>query len=404
MTIAVFPDLSSEAFFADRYFTYRVLREKFPFFRTEIDGEPCILLTRYADVDDILRHPLATIQSAPDDFPEKRIGQRSAERFYHETFCNLDVLDSLRLHRAVAPAFTPQAVAKMRGWMKEVIERHLARLDDETEIDFIAAFVSPVTDELAGRLLHVPAVDAGRLLRRSHDLITIICTGSPVNSALAAPNEAMRLYFADIDNILRTLGTAKLPENDFIGLMLAAAGKDIGMIHSEIVSAIAGFIATAYHTMKSTIVNATLALLRHPDQKIRLIAQPDLARSAWEETLRFDGPVHFIHRFARHPIVIGGVPIEPGLRLVLSIQSANRDELQFSNPDRFIIARPNNGQLGFDGGPHFDWGAQVARLGGELLMQRLFQRFPKMYVKEVQTAPAGDISFPALTRLDVSLR
>lgn len=175
------------------------------------------------------------------------------------------------------------------------------------------------------------------------------------------------------------------------------------MIHSESISTIAGFIAAVHHTMRSTIANATLALLRHPDQKARLIAQPHLARSAWEEALRFDGPVHFLHRYARRPIVIGGMPIEPGLRLVLGIQSANRDELQFSNPDQFIIARPNNCHLSFDGGPYFRWAAQLAGLGGDLLMQRIFQRFPRMEVRGVQAAPARDISLPMLTRLDLLL-
>lgn len=198
MNIAVFPDFSSEAFFADRHSTYRVLREKFPFFRTKIDGEPCIVLTRYADVDDVLRHPLATIQ--PSQRQPNFLESASTEDLHSASVAKSSIpcMHSIapRFYQIVAQAFAPQAFAEMRGWMEEIIERHLAELDDEMETDFISTFVSPMIAELVGRLLHVPAAEAGKLLRRSHALIAMICMSSPTNRAFEAPNEVMRLYLA----------------------------------------------------------------------------------------------------------------------------------------------------------------------------------------------------------------
>ncbi len=133
------------------------------------------------------------------------------------------------------------------------------------------------------------------------------------------------------------------------------------------------------------------------------MANPDLARSAWEEILRYDGPVHFRARYASGPVTIGGEPIEPGQGLLLGLQAANRDERQFPDPDRFIIDRPNNRHFALGGGPHFCIGVQLARLEGEVVFARLFRRFPKMNLSEVQLLSHNDLSFPMIAHLSLSL-
>ncbi|WP_273795027.1 cytochrome P450 [Brucella intermedia] len=402
MNVAVIPDFLSDAFFDNRSLIYRALREKFPFFRTEIGGVPCTVLSRYADVEDVLKHPLATIRPVPDP----RSGNCISAELSRGNLDSQNVCNSSQLREIAARSFTSQAIVTMREWMEEIIERHLARLSDEKETDFIATFVSPLTAELAGRLVHLPVAEAEKVLRRSHELLATIYMPSPQVNAAVQPDAMAGLDLAEINDILRTLRNVPLPENDIIGLLMAADGKDNGISHSDLIAAITGFIATVYHTLRSTIANATLALLRHPDQKKRLITQPALARSAWSEALRFDGPVHFVHRYVSEPIVIGRTPIERGSLLVLAIQSANHDEIQFSNADRFVLSRSNNFYLNVEQGVHICWGTHVARLGGELLMKRLFQRFPDMQINEVHgvTAPTRNISFPIRERLNVRVR
>jgi cytochrome P450 len=111
-----------------------------------------------------------------------------------------------------------------------------------------------------------------------------------------------------------------------------------------------------------------------------------------------------MHRYASRPIRINDISIEPGQRLLLGLQAANRDERCFSDADRFIIERERNRHFGFAGGPHFCVGAQLARLEGELLLERLFSRFPRMSLESVESLPVSDLSFPMLAGLNVNLR
>ena len=87
---------------------------------------------------------------------------------------------------------------------------------------------------------------------------------------------------------------------------MAAEGGDNGLTRSELVTTLIGFLVASYHTTKVAMTNTVLALLSHDGERARLMAQPDLARNAWEESLRYDSPVHFIHRYASETLTVGG--------------------------------------------------------------------------------------------------
>lgn len=398
------PDIASDAFFADRYPTYRMLRDDFPRFATEIDGERSIMLTRYADVDEALRNPLITVQPEPGEFPEDRIGDGPAAVYYREAFVNIDPPVHTRIRKIATPSMTPRAVAGMRGWVEEIVERNLARLDGETKIDFAMDFASSVTAEVSCRLVHAPPSDAQMLLSKAHELLAIVGVASMSSGALEIADAAGRFYYEYFEDLVQTLKRVQLPDDDIVSLLLAAEGRENGVTHTELLTTLIGFLIAGYHTTQAGMTNGTLALLNHPDQKAVLLANPDLARSAWEEILRFDGPVHFRHRYASRPVTIGGEPIEPGQRLLLGLQPANRDERQFPEPDRFIINRPNNRHLALAAGPHFCIGVQLARLEGEVVFSRLFQRFPNMTIAGVHLAPYRDLSFPMIEHLYLDLK
>jgi cytochrome P450 len=397
------PDITSAAFFADRYPTYRVLRDNHPHFATEIDGEPCTLITRHADVDEALRHPLLTVKPGEGELSEERIGHGYASIYAREAFVNLDAPHHTRIRKLVTPGLTPRSVASLRAWVEDVVERNLARLDDESKVDF--ATVAPsMTAEVACRLVHAPAADAHMLLSKAYDLLVIVGVSTMSSGVLEVADAAGQFYYEYFEDLVKTLKRMELPSDDIVSLLLQAEGREDGITHSELVTTLIGMLIAGHHTTQASMINGTLAFLRHPDQKAALVADPGLARSAWEEILRYDGPVHFRHRYVSRPIEIGGAVIDPGQRLLLGLQPANHDERQFPEPERFIIDRPNNRHLTWGAGSHFCSGVHLARLEGEVLLGRLFQRFPKMNLGDVQMAPLRDLSFPIVQHLHLDLK
>ena len=78
-------------------------------------------------------------------------------------------------------------------------------------------------------------------------------------------------------------------------------------------------------------------------------------------------------------------PSRPAAVMVLLNASANRDERQFPDPDRFDIHRKAQRHLSFGYGLHFCLGAHLARLEARVALEEVLKRFPEW---EVDTANA----------------
>ena len=80
------------------------------------------------------------------------------------------------------------------------------------------------------------------------------------------------------------------------------------------------------------------------------------------EVLRYDSPVQTDFRIAKREAVIGGKTIRAGEGVILLTGSANRDEAEFSEPDRFDIPRKGPKHAAFGNGVHQCIGAELARM------------------------------------------
>jgi cytochrome P450 len=134
-------------------------------------------------------------------------------------------------------------------------------------------------------------------------------------------------------------------------------------------------IATAGHdTTSSSIAGGLEALLRHPDQLIRLRDDPSLGAAAAEEMIRWVTPVKEFMRTATEDRQVGDVTIPSGDAVYLAYLSANRDEQAFEDPFCFDVGRADNKQLAFGYGVHFCLGAHLARLEMRVFFEELLAR------------------------------
>jgi cytochrome P450 len=119
-------------------------------------------------------------------------------------------------------------------------------------------------------------------------------------------------------------------------------------------------------------------MMRNPDQRARLAANPDMASTAVEEFLRTEAPTNAMGRVVRKTHEVRGVTLNEGDRLFAIINAANRDDAQFRDPDTVDLGRQPNRHLTFGQGPHFCLGAQLARLEARIAIPALIERFPNM--------------------------
>ncbi len=129
-------------------------------------------------------------------------------------------------------------------------------------------------------------------------------------------------------------------------------------------------------------------LAEHPDQRRELVEDPSLIPNAVEELLRFEPPTPHVARYVTRDVELHGTTVPAGSAMLCLSGSANRDERQYPDPDRFDIHREIGQHLTFGYGIHYCLGANLARLEGRIAMDEVLKRFPEWEVDEANARRA----------------
>jgi hypothetical protein len=185
--------------------------------------------------------------------------------------------------------------------------------------------------------------------------------------------EALSSYFAEVVSKRR-----KNRGTDLISTLIAAEEEGEQLSEREIISVCRLPLVAGNITTTDLIGNGVLALLRHPDELAKLRRQPELARNAVEEVLRYDLSVVQTNRETIKSMEINGVTIAAGQTIVSSLLAANYDPSVHPSPHRFDIERTDKRHRWFGGGAHFCLGAPLARAEAQIALPLIFTRFPKL--------------------------
>lgn len=201
--------------------------------------------------------------------------------------------------------------------------------------------------------------------------------GAAVFNAFGPRNAVFEKGFAAAGDAITWVAHACLRQNLLPGGWGAAVydAADQGeCTQEEAALLVRSFLSAGVDTTVNGIGQLMLALASHPDQWVRLRAQPHLAKKAFEESLRWDSTVQTFFRTTTRDVVVEGVTIPEGSKVVLFLASANRDPRQWSDPERYEIDRMTSGHVGFGFGIHQCLGQMVARMEAEMILNALIPR------------------------------
>jgi len=137
-------------------------------------------------------------------------------------------------------------------------------------------------------------------------------------------------------------------------------------------------LSAGVDTTVSGIGSLLFCLAENPAQYETLKQNPQLARPAFEEVLRYTSPVHSFCRTADMDTEVSGVKIAEGTKLLCMLGSANLDEGHWPQAARFDITRSVQGHVGMGAGVHGCVGQNLARAEVGAVLQAILAQVDKI--------------------------
>lgn len=317
----------------------------------------------------------------------------------------LDPPDHTRLRRLLNRGFTSRAVNAMAPRIAEIVHETIDAVVGRTEIDFIRDLAYRIPAAVIMEMLGAERNEIEAFKLWSDDLGLFI--GS--SRVTADKYERAEAAMANLTGAFRDLvaDRRRRPRADMISDLIRAEDAGEVLNESELIATCVLLLFAGHETTGNLLGTGMYYLARHPDQLEDLRRHPELAESAVEEILRYDGPNAAVTRVAAEAIEFGGQRIAKGQRVFAMINAANRDPEVFSDPQRFDIRRPPPsgtplGQFAFGHGIHFCIGAPLARLEGRIALPILAERIRNPRVIGGEPEWLDSLSFRGLTTLPLA--
>ena len=362
--MSVGTEITVEQLEADPYPIYEQLREEEPVCFVESVG--LWLVTRWSDVQYVDKTPdLFTGETEPSTL-RRTFGPNllASEGAYHA-----------RIRSIIYPWFR---VGALGDYPANVIAPVASELVDafaqRGEADLVSEFAEPLSARVLKRALGLEFVEEETLRRWFAELATGAANFERDPEKQRIADAASREVNETVAPVLERL--ASEPNDTLLSSMLHTEVDGERLTREEIQSNLKVMIVGGLQATSDLIALSLWAILSHPEQWAEVKADARLVDPAIEEAARWHSPVGTSTRQTTRDTELAGVKLDQGALVAAVLASANRDERNWTEPERYDIRRREGSHLAFATGPHLCVGARLGRYQARTAWRTLIDRIP----------------------------
>ncbi len=291
-----------------------------------------------------------------------------------------DPPEHTRLRKLVSRAFSPRRIGELEPRIRKICRSYLDPMQASDGFDYIEEFGAKLPVMVISSLLGVPEEDhdqirvwTDQLLHREPGELH----GSRRHEEIS---QELWGYFA------RYVADRRLhPTDDMMSTLIDSEiempdGSMRKLDDTELLSFIGLLSGAGNETVARFLGWAATALAQFPDERAKLVAEPEGIPNGVEEILRYEAPSPVQARRMTRDVEIHGQTLPEGARLLLLTASAGRDHREYPEPDRLDVARKIDRHVSLGYGLHFCLGASLARLEARVALEETLARFPEWEV------------------------
>ena len=381
-------DPFAESYFDDPFPIYKQLRDEArAYYHEELD---CYFLSRFDDIWDAVgsghfshRKGTNTQDLLAGKPPNLALSSMTPP---HHT----------ALRRVLWPFFSPSRARALESMVREHAARFVEEGIERGSIDANGELGRRISVRVAFAIIGLPEADADR----AAELVGLAFDRSP---EIKGPNERALAAQAELHTYLEGQIEARQAspgDGTLLDALIDYEFEGEKLPFAQLLSNLYLMVIGGTETLPKVFAGGVHQLAKHPDQRKELAADLSLAQDAFWEMLRFEMPTLMLGACAEQDTEIGGgTPIEAGQKIMHLWVSANRDEREFDDPDRFDIHRQAPRILTFNHGRHRCLGAHVAQMEGRVLLEELLTRAPDYEVDESRAVRIRSEFFRGFDRL-----
>jgi cytochrome P450 len=369
-------DIFDPDFVRDPFPTFAHLRGACPVAHTDRWGGQW-LPTRYEDIEAIARNS--------EQFSSITVSVTGPKPGEGPLFVGPPVtLDPPRhtpARRLLLPAFSPKAIERLtpitRGIARELIaavEHRLVATGDGSA-DAAVDYAQHLPVRVIAGMIGLPLEEEARF---TDWVIRILKVGATDLEVQSEAGREVREYFAEQIEQHRADPS---PPDDLITYLVNARIDGEPLERKHMIGVLYVLLLAGIDTTWSSLGSSLWHLATHPDDRARLVAEPQLLPTAVEELLRLYAPATMA-RIVTEEVEVGGRRLCPGERVLLPFPAANRDPAVFDRPDEAVLDRPVNRHASFGLGIHRCLGSNLARMELQVGLEEWLAAFPSFRLDE----------------------
>jgi len=366
--------------YGDPHDAWKVLREQAPVHWNPKDDSGYWSITRYQDALSIYRNP-HTFSSERGGISlnyglsdEESMAQAAG---FGQMLIVTDPPRHTRMRQIVNKRFTKAALAPLEPHVRAITTEILDAVASHGQCDFVVDVAAKLPTAVICEMLGIPKADWDMMFTVANMSIGTHDPEYQVDGDAQATGRQAQLacfnYFVNIIGERR-----KNPGDDLVSALVHGELDGQKLTDMEILFNCFLLIIGGQETTRNATSGGIAALIENPFQRERLMKDRSLLPTAVEEILRYTSPITHLMRTATKDTEIHGQPIKAGDRVVIWNASANYDEAQFPDPDRFEVARSPNEHLALGHGEHFCLGANLARMELRVMLEEVLKRLPDL--------------------------
>lgn len=390
--------LAAKDYYKNPYPFYAYLRENYPV-NKQTNG--AWVLSRYEDVKFVLKSKQFKRDGLEQIFGVDHSSVKETKQI-PPSMLRQDPPEHTRLRSSVNKCFTPLALSKLQDFIRKLTHDIFDMVKEGQAFDIVNALAYPLPMAVICEIMKVPTEDQKNVYQyvkqvtRSFDVLDDLGSQKAMNEGIEG-----RELLADYFRYLIDIRKDDLGDDLVSALLIAHKNEQIAI--KELITMCVLIFISGHETTANLIGNGVNALIQFPDQWALLQHNPNLIPGAIEEFLRYESPVQRLVCLAAEDVILDGHCIKKNSLVIPLLGAANRDPLQFVNPDMLDVTRKGGSHVAFGDGLHICLGMFLTRMEAKIVFEILLSKFKQITLAKDGFVWNKTVTFRGLESLSIYL-